>query len=459
MSNIYSVIRWAIALGTSLILGGCVLAPRGMKEEQSKVDAAGAAYAKAYEQRQLPQLPAEPDWRDLLHRAFLANGDLEASYFEWQAAVARIDMAAGYPNTNLSLGFEYMFSAEKMKSWDRTTISAQPDPMANLAFPTKVVQAGKRALEQARATGLRFEARKFEIQQKVLSAWLDYALMAEKARIATDNVALLKMLSETAADRVRAGGAQQDLLKAQIQQRLAENELANMESELSGMAAMLNGMLARPADAPLPPPKQLPSPRPLAADDAKLIAVAVDRNPELAALARDVAGREDALTLAKMQYIPDINPAAAITGNLSQSIGAMISVPMAIPMIEGQIRESRAMLQAGEAMARQTRSERGASFIAALAALRNAERQVRVFEQVILPMARQVLNSSRQAYATGSIGFIELIDSQRTLLDVRQLVAEARIAREKRLAEMEALAGVDVETLGGPATRPTEERK
>lgn len=448
MINIYPTLKWGSLLSVGLLLGGCVLAPKGTQEEQAKMQAAGAIYEKPFEQRQLPDLPAEPGWQDLLHRAFLANGDLEASYFEWQAAVHRIEMASAYPNTNLSLGFEYMFSAERMKSFDRTTITAQPDPMSNLSFPTKVVQAGRVRLDEARATGLRFLARKFAIQKQILTQYLDYALMAEKARIQRENVALLKMLTETAASRVRAGGAQQDLLKAQIEQRLAENELATMESELGSMRAMLNGMLARGAEAPLEPPAKLPDPRPVAADDAKLIAVAVDANPELAALARDVAGRQDALKLAQMAYIPDINPVAGFTGSVSQFAGAMISVPLNLGMIRGQIKETRAMLHATEAMARQARAERGASFVAALVGMRNAERQAKFFAETVLPKAEQMLASSRQSYAAGSVGFIELVDSQRTLLDVRLLIAEAKIAREKRLAEMEALAGVDVETLG-----------
>jgi outer membrane protein TolC len=156
-----------------------------------------------------------------------------------------------------------------------------------------------------------------------------------------------------------------------------------------------------------------------------------------------------------MQYIPDINPIAGFTGNISQFAGAMVTVPMAIPMIRGQIKETKAMLAATEAMARQTRSERGASFVAALVAIRNAERQTQLLEQIILPKAQQVLTSSRQAYATGSISFIELVDTQRTLLEVRQMIAEAKIAREKQLAEIESLAGVDIETLAAPTTRPT----
>ncbi len=441
------IMMWMVPAG-ALLVGGCVLRPEGTEQERARLEETGAGYRAPYEKRQLAELPAEPGWEDVLRRAFLANGDLEAAYFEWAAAVQRIDMSAAWPNTNLSLGFEYMFSGEKLKSWDRTTVSAQPDAMANLALPTKAAQAGKVALERARGAGLRFSAKKFEIQKQVLQAWLDYSLMAEQARIGRDNVSLLKMISDTAADRVRAGAPQQDLLKSQIAHRLAEAELAKMESQLDSMRAMLNGMLGRAPAAALVAPKALPEARPLAADDGTLIAAAVDANPELAALARDVSSRANALELARMAYIPDINPTAALTGSVSQAVGAMISVPINLHMIEAQVEESRAMLRATQAMSRQTRSDRGAAFVAALYALRSAEHQTALFKDTVLPKAEQALASSRQAYAAGQVSFIELIDSQRTLLDVRLMIAQARMEREKRLAEMEALMGVDAEVVG-----------
>jgi outer membrane protein TolC len=156
-----------------------------------------------------------------------------------------------------------------------------------------------------------------------------------------------------------------------------------------------------------------------------------------------------------MAYIPDINPMAAFTGGASQMVGAMVVLPTTIPEIRGRIDEARAMLRASEAMLRQTRSDRAAGFVAALYALRNAERQAAVFRETILPRAQQALAASRQSYATGTGSFTDLIDSQRTLLDVRLMVAEAQVEREKRLAELEALAGVDVETLARSTTAPS----
>jgi cobalt-zinc-cadmium efflux system outer membrane protein len=49
-----------------------------------------------------------------------------------------------------------------------------------------------------------------------------------------------------------------------------------------------------------------------------------------------------------------------------------------------------------------------------------------------------------------------LIDSERTYIAVRAMVAEAQVQREKRLAELEALAGTDIETLGQPRTAGAE---
>lgn len=450
-------IRNITVLATSLLLSGCVLAPKQAAQELRQAKTTGEHYEPPREKRTLPELPEHPTWHDVLRRAFYANGDLEAAYWEWRAALARVDASAAWPNSNIQLGFDYMFSSGRMKTFDRISGSAGFSSGAPLMMPFKVSKAGEIAFQQALGARERFADAKFSLQQKVLSSWWDYALMAERIRIEQDNVALLKMISDLAADRVRAGAPQQDMVKAQMEHRLAENNLATMQSELVSMRAMINGMLARKTDAPLPAPETLPEPRPLASDDHALIATGVDKNPELARLAHETQGRRDALKLAKMAYIPDVSPTAGFTGSAAQALGGMVMLPTAIPVINSQIRESKVMLRSSEAMLAQARHDRAASYVATLAGLRDAERQAKLFDELIIPKARQVIAASREAYAAGRIGFVELVDSQRTLLDARSTLAQARMTREKRLAELEALAGVDAETVRTPATKPSEQ--
>lgn len=448
---------FTLIIGASLaLLTGCSLESKATSDERLRLERAGDAYEPPFEERSLPELPDQPDWTDVLHRAFLANGDLEAAYFDWKAAVTRVAPAAAWPNSNLQVGFSAAFGKGAMKGWNATTLSAGFDPAMMLTLPVKSEQAGKVALDSARAAGKRFEAAKFGLQQKVLTTWLDYALTAEKIRIQIETASLLKTIRQTAARRVQAGGALQDLLKAQTEYETACNELANLQSEQAALRAMLNSMLVRSPEAPLAPPDKLPPPRRLPANDAQLIAVAVRNSPELAAMAHELAGREDALEQARLAYLPDFSPQFSIEGSFQQMAGLMINLPTSLIKIRGAIDEAGANLRQTQALLRQGRADRAGQFIATLVALRNDERQAALLENSILPQARQIWGASSQAYAAGIIPFADLIDTQRSLLQLRLLIAEARIARDKRLAEMETLAGVDVEALAAPTTLPAE---
>lgn len=438
----------------SLLCAGCVLAPSDTKSEQQRLNQYSQSFEPPLDQRPLPPLPEPATWQDVLRQAFLVNGELESAYFEWKAALAKIDQAASWPNSDLAVSYSYMFSSEHIKSWNRNTFSFQPDPAMNLQLPIKPARAGKVALEEARAAGFRFLGMKFDLQRRVLLAYYDLALLEEQIRIQKQNVDLLAGIAESAGARVQAGAPQQDLLKAQIEHRLAENELQNMEAQRRSAQAMLNGLLSRPPEAPLILPPELPAARPVPADDARLIAMGVAENPELAALAAQVAGRQDALELARLRYIPDINPMFSFTGSISQALGAMVMLPTTVPAIKGAIAESQAMLRSSQAVRRQTGWDRAANFVAALFFLRNAERQTGLFQSTITPLAEQAMNASRVSYMAGTVGYSDLIDSQRTLLNVRLMTTQVRIEREKRLAELEALAGTDVETLAPSNSSP-----
>jgi cobalt-zinc-cadmium efflux system outer membrane protein len=186
-----------------------------------------------------------------------------------------------------------------------------------------------------------------------------------------------------------------------------------------------------------------------------LFALGVSANPELKALALETAGRSDALDRAKLEYLPDVNPFAALTGNLDRVVGFDVMLPTVIPRINGMVKEAGADLRRMEAMASQTQLDRSAEYVGAIYWMRNSEQEAALFEKQILPTAERVLDNVRQSYTAGTGMYLDLIDAQRTLLDVRLTIAEARASREKSLAEIEALAGVDIETLSGPTTQPT----
>jgi outer membrane protein TolC len=448
MSKIHTICLSLLVCATS---GACVLAPRGFDDERQRLADQGKPFEKAFNERELPPLAEPATWKDVLERAFLANGELEAAWFEWSAALSRVTITAGWPNTNLAPSFSYLVSGDGMKAWDRTTVSIGFDAMQNLSLPVKVRKAGEVALAEARATGARFAEIKFRLQREVLDDYLRIALDEEELRLAREDVTLAQLVSGTAARRVEGGGATRDLARAQVDAGRKEDAVRLLEARLGEERARLNGLLARPADAPLVLPAALPEARAIPADDATLLAAGVDRNPELEALAFDVRGRADALELARLQYLPDFNPFFAFTGSIARSIGVGVTLPTTLPQIEAGVEMADASLHRAQALARQTQSDRAARYVAALVALRDSERQAAWFETRILPAARQVLDSTQRAYTTGSAGLVEMLDAEAVLLDVRRTIARARVEREMRLSEIEELSGVDVETMSGDA--------
>jgi outer membrane protein TolC len=73
--------------------------------------------------------------------------------------------------------------------------------------------------------------------------------------------------------------------------------------------------------------------------------------------------------------------------------------------------------------------------------LQTLEQQAELFEGVLIPQAGQALRSTEAAYSTGSLGVLELLDSERTLLDVRLGLANLEADYMKTLAEMERAIG------------------
>jgi outer membrane protein TolC len=455
--------RRLLAFILAVPLVGCVIKPQGASREPERLDAVGREFgystARVLAARsEAPELPSLPKWNDVLERAFRANGDLEASFHEWVMAVERIDQAGTWPTSNVELGFEYMFSSERMKSFDRMTFSA--GLMDASALPNKTYANATVAWREAQAAAERFRSAKFDLQMRVLQAWADYVLQAERVRVQEENRDLLRLVSETAASRVRAGGAQQEQLRADVELRLAENELQSARATLDQQRATLNAMLRRTPDATLTPPVSLPKPRILAGDDESLLAAGVANNADLAALGSDVEARRAAIRRAKLEYLPEINPMAAFTGSVSQSLGAAITVPTQLPRIRAMVAESRADLRRVEASLQQAKADRAGQFAVTLLAIRDAERRAQQFEQDILPLLSETVELTRRSYGAGTATYLDLIDTQRTRLDVRLMAAEAWAMRERMLAELESLGGVDVEMIAAtPTSAPQKSSK
>ena len=430
-------------LAAALLLAACAVHPRGEREEIDRADAALRELDEAIAPVDLPPRPTREDW---LAAAFHGNAALRARYWEWRAALERIPIEASPPRA--AIRFSYLFGAERMDAWDRTTLGILNDPMENIPWPTKLGTKGRMALEEARAAGLRFESEKFRLQAEASDRYADLAFHAEELRAQEERIALLALASAGRTAGVSTGrAAGGDLLDADTRLALARNDLENLHAQMPPLFAELNALVGRDPAAPIELPERVPPPRPLPAEDDELIARAAERSPELGALSREVAGREEALELARSEWLPDFGISFDVMGSVTQTLGGMVVLPTRVEAIRAGVREAEALVRAAEAARAQHERDLAASFVLDLYVLRNAERQAQLFATTIVPRAELAERTVKASYAGGSASIGDYVEARMALLDARLALAQLWTEREKSLAAIEAFAKVDVGAL------------
>ncbi len=214
-------------LALLLTLTGCTVHPNGECEERSAALQAGKPFEARAESRQITPLPDHPTPDQLVEYALLNNAELEQHYWEWRSAIEQIPQDGSQTATlNISAGTTI---TNGHTSWGSSSVGLSNDPMTDIKVPAKLDAAAKQALENARAAGRRFIKAKFDLRNKVLGAYYDYALTAELIRLEQSNQQLLKTTATVTESRNRAGTTgQQDVLKAANEVDISNNDIANM---------------------------------------------------------------------------------------------------------------------------------------------------------------------------------------------------------------------------------------
>ena len=453
MSN-FTFFRRFLMVALVAGLAGCTVHPPGEREERDAALQSGKPFEQRIEARQIPPLPENPTPDQLVEYALLSNAELEQHYWEWRSAIEQIPQDGTQSTTlNVSAGTNI---TNGRTSWGSSTVALSNDPMTDIKWPSKLDAAARQTLENARAAGRRFIKAKYDLRNKVLSAYYDYALNAELIRLEQSNQQLLRTTATVTEAQNRAGSlGQEDVLKADNEIDMSGNDIANMESQLPSQRAAINALLSRAADAPLPVPTELPQARTLAYGDGELVELAAKQNPELIALADEIRGRSEGIRLAKLQYVPDFNLSAGTDlMGVTQSVLGQVTIPVfRYEALNAAIAQAEANLRASEAMRRQDANDLAAQVIVDITIIRDADRQLDLLQHTILPRAREVVDIGRSAYETGRATLLDILGDQRSLIAIERLVADLRTVREKHLAELESITAADLTLVRAPAQR------
>ncbi|MEZ5352901.1 MAG: TolC family protein [Bryobacteraceae bacterium] len=408
----------------------------------------GAAYGQPYSDHGDEQL------RRYVEESLDRNPSVRQAFARYQAALQRLPQVSSLPDP--VLGFTQMLRPAETRVGPQTT-------MLNISqqFPWfgKLADREKIAAKEAMAVRTIHEAKRAELVRLVKLAYYSIAYIDSSAAIAEEDLSLLRHYETLAQARYSQGvGLQQAVVKLQAEITRVLTRLEELKGRRVEAEAMLNTLADRPARTPVAkvPMPGLPE---TTVDYDHLQAVARLNRAEVQAALIQIERDEKRVHLAKRSYWPDVTIGAGFinvagrqdaagvmnppeqNGKNIYSVSAGVNIPIRRRKYDAAILEAAEDQIASRESYRDVLNNVEASIRATGFRIGTLSEQIALFEKTLLPQAEQALRSTEIAYSTGTLGVLELLDSERVLLQVRLGLAQYQSDFMKSLAEMERAIG------------------
>jgi len=408
----------------------------------------------------LPKLTPASGLPNLIHYALLNNPRVESAFYAWKAAVERITTQRSLPDPMLQL------NAEIMKGVRSFTPALMTQPGKMWSDPAKLGLRADAAYEVSVQKRAAFEAEMLATALDVKRAWYQLWTLQEQLRWTREALKVVNEMERLARERLAVGKVtQQDVLRAQMERDRLKTQIANLEDSRKPIIARLRSALGMLSGEPLPDLKPQLAATPANFTEKSLLDTAFTRNPRLKALRSEVLQAIALFHLAYRTVVPNygFGLGAKIpqgrSGMMKRSTTWMPSVSLSLPIwrdkIAAEIAASRARLGAARARLTAEELDLAVRFAEAAFVWREADRNAALYGDRLLPKAKAALNSARAGYVTGASTFLDLLEAEKTLLDIHVGHVAAQGQRETVLAEM-SLAILGLWPEGIPEILPAE---
>jgi len=389
---------------------------------------------------------------DYLRYAALNNAGLKAAFEQWKAAIEEVPQARSLPDPR----FTYGHFIEEVE----TRVGPQRNKLAiSQVFPWfgKIEARTRAAGAAAEAARRRYEAKKLELFFEVKDAFHEYVYLARAIEIARENLELIEDFEQVALTKyIGAATGHPDVVRAQVELAQLEDRLRTLEGLRRPIVARLNAVLNRGSTEPPPWPKREQQDA-VRIDRRRIKQLLLARNPELQALDFDIESARSRVELAKKNFYPDIGVGvdwirtddALMPGTRdSGKDPVMLTLSLNLPVWRKSY--EAAEIQA-RAIARKTRLEKTQMENTLIARVErvlydyeDSQRKQKLYGDILVPKAQELIAASESAYQGGTIDFLSLIDAQRTLLNFDLLHERAVTNSRQKLAELEMLVGAEL---------------
>lgn len=387
--------------------------------------------------------PSPTTLMELVSVALVNNPNLLAAQARWEAMKNKPSQAGALANP--------MFAFRGM---DRTDGGDFPDANekryeVEQSFPW----FGKRGLQrqaaekEAEAMQYEYETMTRDTVMEVKETYYELRSLRQVLRITREEADALQRL-ETLAQSLYAVGqsGQQDALKAQAETTLLKPRILELEAQINALKSKLNVLLGRPANEPIEVAD--PPDFPQVSEDAEALRRIAETRPEIEQAKANLARSQIERRLMGWERFPDYRLGAEYrTFRNEDSSMAMFMVGMDLPIWQSKyragIKAADRMAASSEAALEAARKQAELDAQQAHFNVKSARETLNLYRSALIPQAQTRFDASEASYRAGAVSFLDLLDSERFLLNARVMAAMAESNLGIQLARLERALGTD----------------
>ena len=365
---------------------------------------------------------------------------------EYEAAKSRIPQVTALPDPTFEITHFVESIQTRTGPQERIYSIKQQIPWFG-----KLKTAETKSTKEAQAVWYSLQNHQLILAKKVSVEFFEYGFTGKAIELTTEIRNLLTQLEPIVEQKVSVGGSLNSLLRLKVEIGKIDDRLLSLKQKRLQQSAEFNKLLGR-ADSPLVDLPIWDAPSAFIPEDKALVASILQNNPELKMLLLKIDSKREGEELARLAKFPDVtlgvnyvdlgNRVSGTFDNRENPWGVTLSVNIPIwrEKIKAQHAEAQAITTATVHEYHDRFLDLTTELAVCLLAHEDAQRRLKLYGEELLDLAKQAVQNSRASYENGKATILEVIDSERSLLDMQLLYWRAASDVWRQRVTMQTLA-------------------
>lgn len=410
----------------------------------------GSAHSSVNESSQVSGATEITSLSEAITIALANNPGIQAAKSNWESVQQEIKVAGAWPEPTLSFT-QFVEPVQTRNGPQHQQIAI------NQMIPIWGTTGLKKTITNQRTEKARQEylSAYQSVIAQVKRTWADLYWVDASLQALNEYQNLVRTFQDIAQTRYATGsGLQAAVLKSQVEISNLDERIIKFSEMRATFLHSLNGILNRPIDSAIAPIDTIQLPE-YSIQEKELMSLMAEHRQDLQGLRAMIQASRERVSLTRrlnlpslgigMNYITVGNELGGMDpGKDAVAVMAKIDLPLWFGSNKAQTQQARLGVASAQFRYADQRNRAEAEVRSLHFKIQQSQKSLTLYRDRLIPQADQTLQSTLSAYQTGQIGFLDLLDSERMIVQFKLNYYKEQSTYLQRIADLEKAVGTEL---------------